>query len=242
MERSEETLSTRDLAQPNEPAHDRGAAGDAAGGVAERGTVYDQERIAQDEPAGSTASGEPVGIETRGDDVARSGAQAPPDADAAAAAPGVGASAGDAGGDSVTGAPPVGASTGDVAGDSVAGAPGAGASTADGGRDSVAGAPGPGVSTADGAGDSAQLLSAEASSNLQRRWEEVQTRFVDEPRGAVEQADGLVANLMQQLAEGFAQERERLEAQWDRGEDISTEDLRIALQRYRSFFHRLLSA
>lgn len=224
MERSEETLSTRDLAQPNEPAHDRGAAGDAAGGVAERGTVYDQERIAQDEPAGSTASGEPVGIETRGDDVARSGAQAPPDADAAAAAPCVGASAGDAGGDSVTGAPPVGASTGDVAGDSVAGAPGAG------------------VSTADGAGDSAQLLSAEASSNLQRRWEEVQTRFVDEPRGAVEQADGLVANLMQQLAEGFAQERERLEAQWDRGEDISTEDLRIALQRYRSFFHRLLSA
>ena len=194
MERSEETLSTRDLAQPNEPAHDRGAAGDAARGVAERGTVYDQERIAQDEPAGSTASGEPVGIETRGDDVARSGAQAPPDADAAAAAPGVGASAGDAGGDSVTGAPPVGASTGDVAGDSVAGAPGAGASTADGGRDSVAGAPGPGVSTADGAGDSAQLLSAEASSNLQRRWEEVQTRFVDEPRGAVEQADGLVAN------------------------------------------------
>jgi hypothetical protein len=70
----------------------------------------------------------------------------------------------------------------------------------------------------------------------------VQTRFVDEPRGAVEDADGLVANVMKQLAEGFAQERERLEAQWDRGEDISTEDLRIALQRYRSFFQRLLSA
>jgi hypothetical protein len=91
-------------------------------------------------------------------------------------------------------------------------------------------------------GDAGPLLPAEASSSFQRRWEEVQTRFVDEPRGAVEDADGLVANVMKQLAEGFAQERERLEAQWDRGEDISTEDLRIALQRYRSFFQRLLSA
>jgi hypothetical protein len=87
----------------------------------------------------------------------------------------------------------------------------------------------------------APLLTEELSITFQRRWEEVQTRFVDEPRGAVEEADGLVANLMQQLAEGFAQERERLEAQWGRGEDISTEDLRIALQRYRSFFQRLLS-
>ena len=85
------------------------------------------------------------------------------------------------------------------------------------------------------------LLTSELSATFQRRWEEIQTRFVDEPRGAVEDADGLVANLMQQLAEGFAQERERLEAQWDRGEDISTEDLRVALQRYRSFFQRLLS-
>ncbi len=85
------------------------------------------------------------------------------------------------------------------------------------------------------------LLTPELGATFQRRWEEVQTRFVDEPRGAVEQADGLVANLMQQLADGFAKERERLEAQWDRGEDISTEDLRVALQRYRSFFQRLLS-
>ncbi|MGH2886886.1 MAG: hypothetical protein ACRDPA_30040 [Solirubrobacteraceae bacterium] len=92
-----------------------------------------------------------------------------------------------------------------------------------------------------GAGNGAPLLPEELSVTFQERWEEVQTRFVDEPRGAVEEADGLVANLMQQLAEGFAQERERLEAQWGRGEDISTEDLRIALQRYRSFFQRLLS-
>lgn len=85
------------------------------------------------------------------------------------------------------------------------------------------------------------LLTTELSGTFHQQWEEIQTRFVDEPRGAVEEADGLVASLMQQLAESFAQERERLEAQWGRGEDISTEDLRVALQRYRSFFQRLLS-
>jgi hypothetical protein len=90
-------------------------------------------------------------------------------------------------------------------------------------------------------GDDQPLLDAQLSTDFQLRWEEVQTRFVDEPRGAVEDADSLVANVMQQLAEGFAQERERLEAQWGRGENISTEDLRVALQRYRSFFRRLLS-
>jgi len=79
------------------------------------------------------------------------------------------------------------------------------------------------------------------SEGFQSRWEEIQVRFVDEPRGAVEDADALVATVMQRLAEGFAQEREHLEAQWGRGEDISTEDLRVALQRYRSFFRRLLA-
>jgi hypothetical protein len=88
-------------------------------------------------------------------------------------------------------------------------------------------------------GDSGPLLAD--SGGFQARWEEIQVRFVDEPRGAVEDADALVATVMQRLAEGFAQERERLEAQWGRGEDISTEDLRVALQRYRSFFQRLLS-
>ena len=55
-------------------------------------------------------------------------------------------------------------------------------------------------------------------------------------------ADELVAQVMQRVAEGFATERERLERQWGRDEDVSTEDLRVALQRYRSFFRRLLSA
>jgi hypothetical protein len=96
-----------------------------------------------------------------------------------------------------------------------------------------------GADSASNAGGS--LLPAEMDATFLERWKEIQTRFVDEPRGAVEDADGLVANLMQQLAEGFAKERERLEAQWGRGEDISTEDLRVALQRYRTFFQRLLS-
>jgi hypothetical protein len=93
--------------------------------------------------------------------------------------------------------------------------------------------------TADATADAPPLLTE--SEGFQSRWEEIQVRFVDEPRGAVEDADALVATVMQRLAEGFAQERERLEAQWGRGEDISTEDLRVALQRYRSFFQRLLS-
>lgn len=76
---------------------------------------------------------------------------------------------------------------------------------------------------------------------LRNRWSEVQTAFVDEPRTAVQQADGLVAAAMKRLAEVFAEERSKLEQQWDRGDNVSTEDLRLALQRYRSFFQRLLS-
>jgi len=73
------------------------------------------------------------------------------------------------------------------------------------------------------------------------RWSDVQTGFVDEPRQAVEHADELVADTIKRLAEVFAEERSQLESQWSRGEDVSTEDLRLALRRYRSFFDRLLS-
>ena len=65
--------------------------------------------------------------------------------------------------------------------------------------------------------------------------------FVDDPRLAVGQADSLVTVAMKRLAEMFATERAKLESQWDRGDNISTEDLRLALRRYRSFFGRLLS-
>jgi hypothetical protein len=70
----------------------------------------------------------------------------------------------------------------------------------------------------------------------------VQSDFVDEPRRAIEEADKLVATVMQRLADGFAGDRSNLEKQWGRGDNVSTEDLRVALQRYRSFFDRLLRA
>ena len=85
------------------------------------------------------------------------------------------------------------------------------------------------------------LLADAATSEVRSRWEQIQGSFVDEPRRAVEEADSLVAELMQRLADSFAEERKGLEGQWDRGDEVSTEDLRIALQRYRSFFDRLLS-
>jgi hypothetical protein len=87
----------------------------------------------------------------------------------------------------------------------------------------------------------AQLLAMDELQTLRSRWDSIQTGFVDEPRRAVEQADSLVAEVMQHLAQLFADERNKLESQWSRGDDVSTEDLRIALQRYRSFFDRLLS-
>jgi hypothetical protein len=90
--------------------------------------------------------------------------------------------------------------------------------------------------------DDGPLLPDSQGQELQSRWEAIQVRFVDDPRNAVEEADALVASTMQQLADGFASAREDLEGQWSRGEDISTEDLRVALQRYRSFFRRLLAA
>jgi len=73
------------------------------------------------------------------------------------------------------------------------------------------------------------------------RWESIQTGFVDQPRAAVEQADALVSQVMTRLTEVFTRERSMLEAQFTKGDNVSTEDLRIALTRYRSFFHRLLS-
>jgi hypothetical protein len=77
--------------------------------------------------------------------------------------------------------------------------------------------------------------------DFRHRWQNVQAGFVDDPRTAVRQADELVASVMKRLADVFADERSRLEHDWDKGGDVSTEDLRQALQRYRSFFDRLLS-
>ncbi len=84
------------------------------------------------------------------------------------------------------------------------------------------------------------LFPALEMADFRSQWSKVQTGFVDEPRQTVAEADKLVAAVMQRLAEGFANERSGLEKQWDRGDGVSTEGLRVALQRYRSFFDRLL--
>ena len=86
-----------------------------------------------------------------------------------------------------------------------------------------------------------RLFRETETSELSRRWSDIQASFVDQPRHAVESADSLVAETMQRLAQTFAAARENLEKQWDRGEKVTTEDLRVTLQRYRAFFDRLLS-
>jgi hypothetical protein len=86
------------------------------------------------------------------------------------------------------------------------------------------------------------LLDEEQLGDLRGRWETIQIAFVDEPRQSVQQADQLVAETMTVLAQTFDRERSTMEQQWDKGDDVDTEDLRVALRRYRSFFDRLLSA
>jgi hypothetical protein len=88
---------------------------------------------------------------------------------------------------------------------------------------------------------SGPLFSSDEAKDFRSRSDGIQVGFVDEPRRSVEQADNLVASTIKRLAEVFADERQRLEDQWSRGENVSTEDLRLALRRYRSFFGRLLS-
>jgi hypothetical protein len=98
------------------------------------------------------------------------------------------------------------------------------------------------VSTGPGAGPAREpLLAPEEGQRFEARWTDVQNGFVDAPRRAVEEADTLVAELMQHLARTFADERSRLEGQWDRGDEVSTDELRVAFQRYRVFFARLLA-
>jgi hypothetical protein len=86
-----------------------------------------------------------------------------------------------------------------------------------------------------------QLFPDNELTDFRARWDKAQIGFVDEPRAAVEQADSLVATVVKRIAEQFAAERAELEHQWDRGDNVSTEDLRQALRRYRSFFDRLLA-
>jgi hypothetical protein len=85
------------------------------------------------------------------------------------------------------------------------------------------------------------LFESDRSMELQRRWTDVQARFVDDPKAAVKSADGLVDEVIRDLSTLFSDERSKLERQWDNDADVSTEDLRVAIRRYRAFFERLLS-
>ena len=85
------------------------------------------------------------------------------------------------------------------------------------------------------------IFAGTEASGYRTQWDAIQTGFVDEPRRAVEEADALVALVIKRLSEVFAEERGTLEQQWGRGNEISTENLRVALRKYRSFFERLLS-
>lgn len=100
----------------------------------------------------------------------------------------------------------------------------------------------PGADLGTGGQPPAQLLEDDELQSMLAQWKDIQAEFVDEPRSAVQNADALVADLMQRLAQMFASEREELESRWAGGDDVSTEDLRRGLRRYRSFFERLLAA
>jgi hypothetical protein len=231
MERSDERLSTRDIASPTGDTEGERDAAQADAPPADTAAVPpDRADRETDEEAGARRfdperdTGDVVIDEPTGGDAPARESIAEPTASGESAATPAAAAAATSG-------------TADDIGDR--------GDTDDGGDRAAATTTGttdtPADTRADAeTGDEPSQLLAD-SDEFQRRWEEIQVRFVDEPRGAVEDADALVATVMQRLAEGFAQERERLEAQWGRGEDISTEDLRVALQRYRSFFQRLLS-
>jgi hypothetical protein len=85
------------------------------------------------------------------------------------------------------------------------------------------------------------MFAGPETAGYRTQWDAIQTGFVDEPRKAVQEADALVALVMKRLSDVFTEERSSLERQWGKGDEISTEDLRVALRRYRSFFERLLT-
>jgi GH25 family lysozyme M1 (1,4-beta-N-acetylmuramidase) len=90
--------------------------------------------------------------------------------------------------------------------------------------------------------DLAPLFENAEAEEFRSHWLEIQSRFVDDPRASVKEADELVANVIKSITRSFADRRISLENQWNSGENnVSTEDMRVAIKRYRSFFNRLLS-
>jgi hypothetical protein len=90
--------------------------------------------------------------------------------------------------------------------------------------------------------DAMPLLGDGNADRYSQQWQTIQTKFVDQPQDSVKEADSLVAEVIQELATKFAEQRKQLEGRWSTGSEVSTEDLRQALQQYRSFFQRLLAA
>lgn len=88
--------------------------------------------------------------------------------------------------------------------------------------------------------DFAPLFENNEAEGFRAQWLEIQSRFVDDPSVSVKDADDLVADVIKNITRSFADKRMSLESQWKSG-DVSTEDLRVAMKRYRSFFNRLLT-
>jgi hypothetical protein len=89
-------------------------------------------------------------------------------------------------------------------------------------------------------GEDTSYLNEKTSASTNERWRRVQAEFVDDPRKSVAEAHELVSEVMERIVDAFSEERKQLEGQWSKGSDVSTEDLRVCLQRYRAFFSRLL--
>src|SRR5919197_350144 len=85
------------------------------------------------------------------------------------------------------------------------------------------------------------LFEEDAAKKFRSRWLAIQSKFVDDPSDSVKQADDLVADVIKNVTMSFANRRVSLEKQWNSGDNTSTEDLRLALKQYRSFFDRLLT-
>ena len=83
-------------------------------------------------------------------------------------------------------------------------------------------------------------MRSDTKQEIDQRWQQVQSEFVDDPRKSVSHAHQLVSDAMQRIVDTFTHERNDLERQWSEGQDVSTEDLRVCLHRYREFFTRLL--
>ncbi|MFG2626460.1 hypothetical protein [Streptomyces sp. NPDC048473] len=150
----------------------------------------------------------------------------------------------DRGTDDHGGATRQGLSTEDLAGPREGAEAGRGSESPASGNEAASAGPAAGTpqpSAPEQAKENEPLLGPEEAEEFHTRWKAIQTAFVDDPQDAVRSADALVAEVMQSLAGSFASRKEGLESQWGRGEEVLTEDLRIALQRYRSFFNRLLS-